>query len=103
MGPTSASIVKAAGVVLAKAFRKILSHAVESRRKAPRARNAKAWGNAPGHVKKRNPSAEGAEYNSIPNVSLVVINCVSFEELAVFVLKRDALMVLLLTADVSLE
>ena len=47
------------------------------------------------------PKARNAD--SFPNIFFVVINSVGLQEFAVFVLKRDALMVPLLTVDVSLQ
>ena len=49
------------------------------------------------------PSAVSAESISIPEISFVGVNSVGLQEFAVFVLKRDALMVPLLTVDISLQ
>jgi hypothetical protein len=48
-------------------------------------------------------SAEGARCKSIPNVSFVVFNLVTLEELAILILKAETPMMLFLTVNVALQ
>ena len=65
-----------------------------------------AWGNAPGFGKEKT-SALKARFTgilfSIPNVSLVEIDFITFEKLTILIFKRNAAMMLLLVSDVAFQ